>query len=118
MKPSDAPQGAIGIEFALALVAGEFVHARECLSKELAAIYSAEALGAEFTAMIEYYGQPVTEVEVVEVGVTDEGPGKQPGDVGWAYVAMTGNAFTEVVVIVAADFDGQVRIRELEWGRA
>ncbi|HZW05589.1 MAG TPA: hypothetical protein VFF65_00585 [Phycisphaerales bacterium] len=44
-------------------------------------------------------------------------PHKQPGDIGWAYVSISGEHFNEAVTCVVAAVNGHNLIRELEWGR-
>jgi hypothetical protein len=49
--------------------------------------------------------------------VLDYWPARQLGDVGWAYVAISGDGFSEAVTVTVADMGGRMMIRELEWGR-
>jgi hypothetical protein len=57
-------------------------------------------------------------IEPLEVGQTMEHwPGKQPGDIGWAYVSIGGDVYSEAVVVVVTSEHGAARIREIEFGR-
>jgi putative lipase involved disintegration of autophagic bodies len=54
----------------------------------------------------------------VEVGVTMETwPDKQPSDVGWAYVSIGGEVYSEAVIVVVALESDTLRIRTVEVGR-
>ena len=52
-----------------------------------------------------------------ESGEMFDWPHKQPGDIGWAYVSISGEHFNEAVTCVVAAVNGHNLIRELEWGR-
>lgn len=113
--PQQTAQGEVGLRFARALVAGEFEVAHRMLEPTLAATYSPEKLGATFREMVSYGGEPPTDVRVVTV--LDYWPAKQPGDVGWAYVAISGNTFSEAVTVTVTRQGERALIREIEWGR-
>ena len=54
----------------------------------------------------------------VEVGQTMEvWPGKLPSDVGWAYVSIGGDVYSEAVTVVVTAENGEAKIREVEFGR-
>jgi hypothetical protein len=61
------------------------------------------------------YAEGPIQVEVR--GTLDAWPDKLEGDVGWAYVALTGDSFTEAVAVVLTNAANGIRIRSLEWGR-
>jgi hypothetical protein len=44
-------------------------------------------------------------------------PGKQPGDLGWAYVSIEGDDFNEAVFVLVCDVEGVPKIKEIRWGR-
>jgi hypothetical protein len=47
----------------------------------------------------------------------DDMPDMTPADLGWVYVAISGESFSEAVTVVVTREDGGAKIRELEWGR-
>ena len=47
----------------------------------------------------------------------DEWPAKEPDDVGMAYVGVQGDDIVEAVTVTVAKFDGELLVREIEWGR-
>ena len=55
---------------------------------------------------------------LLEVGQTMEAwPDKQPHDVGWAYVSIGGDVYSEAVTVVVARENGRLVIRQVEFGR-
>lgn len=112
MDPSRTEQGRVALKFANALCSGDFSAAHELLAAPLRERLSQADLSREFTEMVEYGGSPPDTVEAMNV--LDDWPAKQAGDLGWAYVAISGEGFGEgVAVVVTRDR----LIREIEWGR-
>jgi len=117
-KPEETPQGVVALAFARAIAAGGYDLAHSMVSAPLQATTSASQLEEEFIAMIEYAECPpenLPDVEVTEA--MNDWPAKQDGDVGWAYVAMSNDYYSEAVTVVVAHEDGSSVIREVEWGR-
>jgi hypothetical protein len=110
--PHSDTAASVMLRFARALVAGDFDAAHALLAPPLAEVLPPQALRSRFEAMIEYGGGPATEARVMSAH--GEWPDRRPGDAGWAYVAITGDGFSEAVSGVVTE---QGRIRELEWGR-
>ena len=67
--------------------------------------------------MTAYSSGPVLDASLTLESVLEEWQGKQPGDVAWVYVALTGETFNEAVSVLLARLGEDVLIRELEWGR-
>jgi hypothetical protein len=44
-------------------------------------------------------------------------PSKQPSDIGWAYVSIGGDVYSEAVTVVVTSEQGEAKIREVEFGR-
>lgn len=106
------PQGRIAGDFARRLVAGDFEAASAMLTPALRATLTPENLSAEYARMIEYGGGPANAAQPVTT--MDDWPDKQPDDLGWAYVSISGLGFDEAVSVVVTQA-GQ--IRQVEWGR-
>lgn len=54
----------------------------------------------------------------IEVGQTlTNWPDKQPADIGWAYVSIGGDVYSEAVTVVVTSEQGEAKIREVEFGR-
>jgi hypothetical protein len=45
------------------------------------------------------------------------GAGKEPSDVGWAYVSVGGDVYSEAVTVVVTLEEGELRGRTVEFGR-
>ena len=115
MEPRDTQHGRTALAFAQALVDGRFHEAQLMLSPLLRERISAEDLESEYSEMIEYGDGPADFVDVMNE--LKDWPAKRPGDVGWAYAAISGPGYSEAVAVVVADEGGQSLIREIEWGR-
>jgi hypothetical protein len=44
-------------------------------------------------------------------------PGKEPSDVGWVYVGIGGDVYSEAVTVVVTLEDGELKVRTVEYGR-
>lgn len=108
----------VAVEFASGLVARDFVLAWELLAPPLREELTPERLRERLYGMFSEYtdGEP-TAIHYDEAFSLAEWPGKQPGDVGWAYVGILGEDFAEAVAVIVADVDGALLIREVEWGQ-
>ena len=115
MDAQQTPHGNAALEFAAALIAGQFERAHKMLSTSAIREWSASSLQEAYTKMVEYFGSPPSFVQVVQA--MTEWPGKMPGDVGWAYAAIAGEGESEAVTVVVASEGGKHVIRSIEWGR-
>lgn len=111
------PAGKLGLAFAQAVVSGEFAKAHAMLSKALRQEMQPQDIEASYNAMIEYgEGQP-DQIEVINIDNMDGWPSRQEQDLGWAYIAICGDGYSEAVSVVVAEEEGREVIRLLEWGR-
>jgi hypothetical protein len=108
----------VAVQFASALVDGDFVRAQQFLTPELRTVLSPGTLREKLLEMFRGYadGAP-TRVRFDQEFSSDSWPAKQPGDLGWAYVGIEGDDFTEAVTVTVASIGGQPLIRHVEWGR-
>mmetsp|Transcript_2712 Transcript_2712/g.4207 ORF Transcript_2712/g.4207 Transcript_2712/m.4207 type:complete len:123 (-) Transcript_2712:173-541(-) len=108
-----------GLKFAKDLVNGEFDSADSMLCSELdASVTGKGGLKKRYDAMVAYGDGPATSVEVMNVMDSSAYPKRQSGDIGWVYVSIMGDGFSEAVaVIVCNDGGGEMKIRHIEWGR-
>lgn len=116
-EANNTPAGELAFAFAQAVVKGEFVQAYALLSNGLRQEMSPQDLESRYYAMIEYGGGPPDLIEVIQVDLMQEWPLRQEGDVGWAYVAICGEGYSEAVSVVVAEEAGCKVIRMVEWGR-
>jgi hypothetical protein len=57
-------------------------------------------------------------VEPIEVAQTlRDWPSKEDSDLGWVYVSLGGDVYSEAVVVVVTLEDGEPRVRDVEFGR-
>jgi hypothetical protein len=112
------PYQEISVAFAAALVARDFARARGMLTPGLREEYSEHDLEERLTRMYRSYadGEAVRSQFVPE-GTLETWPGKQPGDLGWAYVSIEGDDFNEAVYVLVPDVEGAPMIEEIQWGR-
>lgn len=108
----------VAVNFASALVAGDFERARNFLEPSLRTSFSPAQLRARFFEMFNGYadGSP-TGIQFDDEFSLVEWPSKQADDIGWAYVGVVGEGFVEAVSVTVSDVDGVTLIRQIEWGR-
>jgi hypothetical protein len=74
-----------------------------------------EQLRAAFEAIVSMDWGPIGPIQVGQTMTS--WPAKQPGDIGWAYVSIGGNTYSEAITVVVTSENGQQNIREVEFGR-
>ena len=106
------------VRFATALVDYAFDKAHALLSPTLKTQLSPKDLQVRMESMWSGYaqGRP-TRIHFDNEATMETWPGKMQGDVGWVYVSIVGDGFVEAVTVIVTDFDGQLLIRKIEWGR-
>ena len=117
-KPETLPQDAVSLAFAEAIAAGDYELAHTMLSARLQEATSAAQLADDFNLMTSYADcPPAIRPELLVMEGMNDWPDKQEGDVGWAYVAMFNNYYSEAVSVVVSHEQGRNVIREIVWGR-
>jgi hypothetical protein len=105
----------VALAFATALAARDYPGALAMTSRQFQAVNTPETLRAAFEAIVPPDWGPV---DPLELGLTmDSWPGREPDDVGWAYVVLGGDVYSEAVTVVVTRDEGQLRIRTVEYGR-
>jgi hypothetical protein len=115
MEPSESLQGRVALEFSQKIVAGKFADAHSMLASAISEEISAQQLQAAYEEMVAYRDEIPQFVEVMNI--LDEWPAKAEGDLGWAYVEIATESYSEAIAVVVAQEQGQIVIREIEWGR-
>jgi hypothetical protein len=105
----------VALEFTKSLAAREYPKAYAMTSQECRKRTTVEQLRAAFENIVPSdWGQ----IGPIEVGQTmTSWPGKRPDDVGWAYVSIGGDVYSEAITVVVTSEDGESKIREVEFGR-
>ena len=110
--PPDHRYQQVAVDFAAALVARDFPRAHGMLSATAA--LSPAQLQRRFDDMV----APIGPLSAPQLTTTlDDWPAKQPGDLGWAHVAIPGRTGSEGVTVVVSDEPAGLRVRSVEWGR-
>ena len=115
--PADRPHdySGLALDFATALASRDYATAYAMTSSEYRGSTTVAEMQVAFEAIVPTDWRTVGPLEVV---VTMETwPDKQPSDVGWAYVSIGGDVYSEAVIVVVALEAGALRIRTVEFGR-
>jgi hypothetical protein len=115
--PADPPHdySSFGLEFATALVSRDYATAHAMTSSEYRRSTTVAEMQAAFEAIVPTDWPTVGPLEVVVT--MERWPDQQPSDVGWAYVSIGGDVYSEAVIVVVALEAGALRIRTVEFGR-
>ena len=114
-KPQDTEQGKVAAAFARTLCDGRFEDAHALLSPAFQATMTTAQLETAFNSMVSYGKSKPTAVAVMTT--LKEWPDKQADDIGWAYVAITGDDVSEGISVIVTRIEGRAAIRAIEWGR-
>ena len=95
----------------------DYVAARVLLTREAQVEWPAEEIKRRSESMRRYAPGPFTDMRVMEDFILEDWPAKQDGDVASIYIALSGDNFCEAVSIKVTQQDGELRVRDLEWGR-
>lgn len=107
----------------LAQLFGEFIAkedyaaAHGLLTRQGQAAWPVTEMKRRSESMRKYAPGPFTDMEVMDEFMFEDWPAMQDGDVASIYIALSGNNFCEAVSVIVAQEDGDLRIRDLEWGR-
>jgi len=114
---SDSPHDyrALALEFVTALAARDYSSAYAKTSNEFKQSMSVNELRLVFETIVPLDWE-FGAIEVTEQTLSSW-PTKQPADVGWAYVSIGGDVYSEAVTVVVTLEDGTLRIRKAEFGR-
>jgi hypothetical protein len=110
VTPSDTAHGQIALKFGRALADEDFDLAYSLLAPGLLV-----DLESELGDMISYGSGPITYVEVMTEMTSWKA--KSSDDIGWAYVALSGEDFAEAVAVVVSNVGETAMITKIEWGR-
>jgi hypothetical protein len=106
----DTRHGKVALKFAQALVAGEYRLAHGLLAEVLRLQLTPRDLQELFEEMIEYWNGELP--NYIEVNIVDYS--EEEVQV-YVPICMDGNG--EAVTVIVTEIDGQLLIREIDWGR-
>jgi hypothetical protein len=101
--------------FTNALATRNYAAAYALTSTEYRDSTSLEAMQAAFEAIVPADWKTTGPVEVGQT--MEDWPGRKPSDVGWAYVTVGGDTFSEAVTVVVTREKDALRVRTAEFGR-
>ncbi len=105
----------IALEFAKSMAAREYPKAYAMTSQGYQEKNTVNHLGTGFEAIVPTDWGVIGPIEVGQTMTS--WPGKQPSDLGWVYVSIGGNVYSEAVIVVVTSENGVAKIREVEFGR-
>ena len=112
---SDRVYKGVALSFAEALARRDYPAAYGMTSKQYRAVTTMEAMQVSFEAIVP---TDWNSVGPIEIGTTMESwPGRESDDLGWVYVSIGGDVYSEAVTVVVALEDGEPRVRTVEFGR-
>ena len=103
------------LEFARSLAAREYPKAYAMMSQGYRQKSTVDELRMGFEAIVPTDWGAIGPIAVGQTMTS--WPGKQPADVGWAYVSIGGAVYSEGLVVVVTSENGAAKIREVEFGR-
>jgi hypothetical protein len=105
----------VALAFAKALASRDYGAAYALTSRDYRNSRSLEATQAAFEQIVPIDWETVGPIAV---GVTmEDWPGRNPSDVGWAYVSVGGDVYSEAITVVVTLEEGVLRVRTAEFGR-
>lgn len=106
---------AVALAFTKALATRDYGAAYALTSKDYRDSTSVEAMQAAFERIVPIDWKTVGSIEVGET--MEDWPGRKPSDVGWAYVSVGGDVYSEAITVVVTLEGNALRIRTVEFGR-
>ncbi len=103
------------LEFARSLAARDYPKAYSMTAQAYRKRTTASQLQTAFESIVPTDWDPVGPVEVGHT--LEEWPGKQPADIGWVYLSIDGDVYSEAITVVVALENRDAKIREVEFGR-
>lgn len=105
----------IALDFARSLAAREYTTAYAMTSESYRQRTTVDQVQTEFEAIVP---TDWAVIDPIEVGQTmTSWPEKESADLGWAYVSLGGDVYSEAVTVVVVSENGEAKIREVEFGR-
>jgi len=115
MAESESDYEQVALEFTKALAERQYSKAYEMTSQEFRSHSTVDKLKIDFETIIPPDFGPIDPIEVAQT--MSNWPGRQSSDVGWAYVSIGGEVYSEALVVIVTLENGKEKIREIEYGR-
>jgi hypothetical protein len=105
----------VALQFTQSLAARDYQRAYAMTAQEYRRTNTVDQLRAAFETIVPTDWGAVGPIEVGQTMTS--WPAKQPSDVGWVYVSIGGNVYSEAVTVVVMSENGEQKIREVQFGR-
>lgn len=105
----------VGLAFAKALAIRDYDVAYALTSAKYRDSTSLNALQAAFESIVPVDWKTIGPIEVGET--MEDWPGRELSDVGWAYISVGGDAYSEAITVVVTLEAGELKVRTVEFGR-
>jgi hypothetical protein len=105
----------VGLKFARALAGRDYATAYAMTSSDYQRSTTLDEMRTAFEAIVPLEwptGSPVAVGQVMETW-----PTKQPSDVGWVYLSIGGDVYSEAVTVVVMREADTYKVRTVEFGR-
>lgn len=102
-------------QFGKLIAKADYRAAHVLLTTEAQGIYSPEDFKKSVEQMTDYWSGPIE--AIIPDLILEDWPTKQDKDIGIVYVSLIGEGVCEAVTVTLAEENGDIRIRDLEWGR-
>ena len=115
MPSGGADYRQIALQFAGSLAAREYPKAYAMMSHGYRQKNTVDQLRTGFEAIVPTNWGAMGPIEVGQTMTS--WPEKQPSDLGWAYVSIGGEVYSEAIVVIVTSENGAAKIREVAFGR-
>jgi len=105
----------VALAFTKALTARDYATAYALTAMEYRGATAMQAMQAAFEGVVPSDWGSVGPIEVVQT--MQDWPGRKTADIGWVYVSIGGDVYSEAVTIVVTREGGVARVRTAEFGR-
>jgi hypothetical protein len=105
----------VAVQFTKALTERDYDRAYAMASQDYQRRISVERLRTAFEAIVPTDWGAIGPVTVVQT--MTQWPAKQPSDLGWVYVSIGGDVYSEAVIAIITLENGRPKVREVEFGR-
>ena len=116
MPSERAPDySAVGLKFATALAGRDYPTAYAMTSSDYQSSTTLDEMRTAFEAIVPPEWPKDSRVDVGQV--MESWPTKQPSDVGWVYLSIGGDVYSEAVTVVVTREADRLKVRTVEFGR-
>jgi hypothetical protein len=105
----------LALDFTKTLAEREYAKAYAMTSQQYRKQNTVERLRTDFESIVPADWGTMGPIEVAHTMTS--WPEQQPSDLGWAYISIGGDVYSEAVTVVVTSEDGEAKVRMVEFGR-